>query len=201
MTATPPTHYDPAREPYAPPEGIDPRVLNRGLDPATGEVSPRQQYEPDASTSAWPPRSRGPLPPKDSIPPDLNIFTAQDEIDAWAHEHNYVTNELARVRALLSGDPEAEHGGDSLERRLTLARAEARREARKSPTERGRRTAQDIDEEVAEALERDGIAGQVRALTAYQDTLTGRLFKAKDNIARLDSYVRSLPRVDAGRGR
>ena len=198
----PPTPEELAREPFA--EGIDPRVLGRNLDPTTGEVDPprgRQRgYEPDASRAAWPPRSRGPLPPAESIPPDLNIYTAQDEVDAWAHEHDHVTNELARVRVLLAGDPELDDAGDSLERRLVLKRAEYRREARRNPVERGRRTAQDIDTEVDEALERDGIAGQHRALKAYEDTLTGRLFRAKDNISRLDSYIRSLPRVDAGRG-
>ena len=70
----------------------------------------------------------------------------------------------------------------------------------RNPTATGRRTAGDIDSEVEEALEKDGILGQHRATLAYQDTLTGRLFKAKDNIARLDSYIRTLPRVDAGRG-
>lgn len=189
MTAAAPTSYDPDREPFAP--GIDPRVMGRALDPSTGEVTDRP-YQADTATSPWPPRSRGPLPPPESIPPDLNIYTAQDEIDAWAHEHDHVTNELARVRTLLAGDPE-DPDADSVERRLTMKRAEARRQARRNPTERGRRTAQDIDTEVDEALEKDGIAGKHRALAAYQDNLTGRLFRAKDNVHRLQQYVRSLP--------
>jgi len=195
-----PTDYDPRREPFAEP-GIDPRIMGRALDPTTGEIAPPpgRPYQPDTSRTAWPPRSRGPLPPREAIPPDLNIGTAQDEVDAWAHEHDHVTNELARVRVLLAGDPD-DPDAPSLERRLILARAQARREARRNPNERGRRTDSDITAEVEEALERDGVLGQHRALTAYQDTLTGRLFRAKDNIARLDSYIRSLPRVDAGRG-
>jgi len=171
---------------------IDDRVLPPRRRMADDHAARPPLY--DTSTVAWPPRTRGPLPPQDSLPPDLNIGTAQDEADAWAHEHDWVTTELSRVRVLLSGDPD-DPDYQSLESRLVLERAKARRTARANPAERGRRTAGDIDTEVEEALEISGIAGQVRAVQAYQETLMGRLFRAKDNLNRLQNYVRSLPLV------
>lgn len=183
-------------------EGIHPAVIGRhlaGVDRDTGEIRDQRGTtgRDDASARPWPPPSRGPLPPSDGLPADLNIFTATDEIDAWSWEHDYVTEELARVRVLMAGDP---HDPDapSLEGQLIRKRAEARRKARASPTERGRRTSADIDVEVDEALELDGIAGRHRAVSAYIDTLTGRLFRAKDMAARLENYIRTLPRVSDG---
>lgn len=187
-------------------EGIHPAVIGRhlaGVDRATGEIadgSPDRRNttgRDDASARPWPPPSRGPLPPGDSLPPDLNIYTAQDEIDAWAWEHDHVTEELARVRVLLSGDPD-DPDAPSLEGMLNLKRAEARRKARANPIERGRRTSEDISAEVDEALERDGIAGRHRTMAAYVDTLMGRLFKARDNQNRLYEYLHTLPRVSDG---
>lgn len=187
-------------------QGIHPQVIGRELahphdtvDRATGEIRDRRHTigGNDAAARPWPPPSRGPLPPTEGLPPDLNIFTAQDEIDAWAHEHDYVTEELARVRVILSGDP-TDPTRRSLEGTLILRRAEERRKARASPTERGRRTSEDISTEVEEALELDGIAGQHRTLVAYMDTLMGRLFKAKDNQERLHRYVGTLGRVSDG---
>lgn len=141
----------------------------------------------------WPPPSRGPLPPPESIPDDLNIFTAQDEIDAWAHEHDRMTERIARLRRLLSG--RVGQDDDCVEARYLRERAAARRAARASPVERGRRTSADIDEEVNEALLGSRILQQKMALEAELDTALQRLFRARDNISRLDAYVRSLPRV------
>ena len=196
MTAHP-ADVDMSREPF----GIDPRVMGREVDMTTGEVvGPRSETRmfgrDGRADTGWPPLSNGPRPPSEAIPPDLNIGTAQDEIDAWAHEHDLVTGKLAEIRLLLEGDPE-NPGHRSLKGRLILKRAEARRNARSNPKERGRRTETDITVEVDEALENDpdGIAAQVRALEAHQETLTSRLFKARDNIHRLDAYIRTLPRV------
>jgi hypothetical protein len=172
--------YDPAREPFADP-GIDPRVMGRalaGVDTTTGEIH-------DTSRRAWPPRSKGPLPPPDHLPPDLNIFTAQDEIDAWAHEHDAVTTALASAREVR----------DAAEIDYLRERAKARRRARANPTERGRRTSEDITSEVDEALIGGGWMQARLDADTQIEILTGRLFRAKDNIARLDSYIRSLPRV------
>lgn len=186
--------------------GIDRGVLGRELahpaniDRDTGEIVRDQRHttgRDNAAARPWPPPSRGPLPPPSTLPPDLNIYTAQDEIDAWAWEHDWVTEELARVRAVLSGDPEHPEK-PSLEGVLIRRRAEERRKARANPTERGRRTSEDISTEVEEALERDGIAGQHRTLLAYVETLMGRLFKARDNATRLQAYVRSLQYVSDG---
>lgn len=185
-----------------------PHPADRDVDTATGEIRPHpaDRRQPtdrgrdDASARAWPPPSRGPLPPSDNLPPDLNIFTAQDEIDAWAWEHDWATEELARVRKILSGDPDDPHAS-SVEGMLIRRRADARKRARANPTERGRRTSEDITTEVELALEEDGIAGQHRTLLAYMETLTGRLFKAKDNQNRLYEYLHTLPRVSDHRPR
>lgn len=178
-------------------EGIDQRILDAGL-PYTPPASARDRRQAgpggDASASAWPPPSNGPLPPPDSLPPDLNIFTAQDEIDAWAHEHDQATEETARLRVELNGDPT--RGVEGAAVRYYRERAQARRQARASPTERGRRTAQDIDEEVNEALIASGAMQEKLRLESAIDNALARLFRAKENVARLDSYVRSLPRVD-----
>lgn len=173
--------------------GIDPRVIAAALAPLQTQ-RPERAYQPDTAASAWPPRTRGPVPPREHLPADLNIFTAQDEIDAWAWEHDGVTEELAQVRVWLAGDPD-DPEAPSIEGDLILARARARREARKNPVERGRRTSGDIDAEVEEALEVDGIAGRHRSLLALEETLLGRLFKAKDNINRIQRYIDSLPRL------
>lgn len=201
MTQHPPD-VDLSREPFADPGGIDTRVLGRalaapsGVDPDTGEILHDQRSHgpgSDISQQRWPPPSRGPLPPAASIPDDLNIFTAQDEIDAWAHEHDLATNKLAAVRRLLHGDPDT--ADESVEEEYARKRADFRRRARQSPTEKGRRTSADIDEEVTERLIDDGVWRRRERLRNAADEALGRLFRAKDNIARLDSYVRSLPRV------
>jgi len=197
---THPPDVDMSREPFAD-DGIDDRVLGRGLaapegvDPDTGEILDRRVYGPgsDVSKQKWPPPSRGPLPPRESIPDDLNIFTAQDEVDAWAHEHDRATNKLAAVRRLLHGDPDTREEG--IEEEYARKRARFRRLARQSPTEKGRRTTADIDEEVNERLIEDGVWRDRERLRNEADEALGRLFRAKDNIARLDSYVRSLPKV------
>ena len=190
-----------SREPFA--DGIDSRVLGQGMaappnvDPETGEIQhDRRRAGPgqDVSTSPWPPPSRGPLPPAESIPDDLNIFTAQDEIDAWAHEHDRASNKLSAVKRLLHGDPERPDE-ESVEEEYARKRADFRRKARQSPVEKGRRTAADIDEEVTERLITDGVYRRRERLRNEADEALNRLFRAKDNIARLDAYVRSLPRV------
>lgn len=209
MSALPDGTYDPAREPFADPppiaDGIDPRVLGQGLavpphvDPETGEIIRDRRdtgVGSDISRQPWPPPSNGPLPPREVLAElDLNIFTAQDEIDAWAHEHDRATNKLAAVRRLLHGDPD-DPDAEGVDEEFARKRAHHRREARRSPTERGRRTAEDINEEVNEALIADGVWRRRERLHNEADEALGRLFRAKDNIARLDSYVRSLPRVD-----
>lgn len=202
--STPPTTYDPEREPFG---GIDPRVMGQAVNRETGEVAPHSHDvggRPDhpsstrrpvggsnTATGPWPPKSAGPLPPRDNLPPDLNIGTALDEIDAWAHEHDWATTELARVRILLSGDPD-EPDHQSLEGRLIIEKARARRTARASPTERGRRTAEDISVEVEEALELNGIAAEVRSWRMREEVLLARMFKAKDNMQRLYNYIKTL---------
>ena len=198
--------YDPRREPFAAEHaaiesGIDTRVMGRELarpgprvDPETGEIMhDRRQQGPgtDVSRAPWPPPSNGPLPPADAIPDDLNVFTAQDEIDAWAHEHDDATNTLARLRRELAGD--GQHDGAEIE--YLRERAKARRTARSKPTERGRRTASDIDEEVNESLIDAGVLHRKLDLEASIEIALGRLFRAKDNIARLQRYIDSLPRV------
>ena len=197
MTKHPPG-VDLSREPFAD-DGIDTRVLGQSLarnfDPDTGEIlHDRRQRGPgaDVSRSAWPPPSGGPLPPRETLRDlDLNIFTAQDEIDAWAHEHDRATNALIAVRRLLVGEGDTE----GVEEEYARLRAHYRRQARKSPVERGRRTAEDITEEVTELLIAHGVWRRVERLRNEVDEATTRLFRAKDNISRLDAYVRSLPRV------
>ena len=200
---THPPGVDLSREPFA--DGIDPRVMGRALavppnvDPDTGEIlHDRRQQGPgaDVSRSPWPPPSGGPLPPRETLRDlDLNIFTAQDEIDAWAHEHDRATNMLIAVRRLLVGEEDTE----GVEEEYARLRAHYRREARKSPVERGRRTSEDITEEVTESLIAHGVWRRVERLRNEVDEATTRLFRAKDNIARLDAYVRSLPRVSDSR--
>ncbi|MFN2346030.1 MAG: hypothetical protein ABR616_09990 [Dermatophilaceae bacterium] len=191
-----PAVYDPRREPFAEP-GIDPRVVGRalaaGANPATGERLDQRTHGPgaDVSRRPWPPPSRGPLPPPDAIPDDLNIFTAQDEIDAWAHEHDAATNLLARHRRALAGDDD----DDGIEIKVMRARARHRRVARANPTERGRRTSADIDAEVDENLANDPNYHRKLDLEASVEIALGRLFRAKDNIHRLQRYIDSLPRV------
>ena len=176
-----PRVFDPRREPFADPPS--------NVDPATGENLDRR---PPSSTrrtvggpsTGWPPRSRGPLPPADRLPPDLNIGTATDEIDAWAHEHDQATTELERIRR--------ERTDAQIE--VMKARMKYRRSARANPKERGRRTADDIKDEVDEALATDPQYIKLEHLEDELETQTGRLFRAKDNIARLDAYIKSLPR-------
>jgi hypothetical protein len=173
-----PRVFDPSREPFA-----------GTVDPETGEILERRAPASERRTvggpsTGWPPRSRGPLPPADRIPPDLNIGTATDEIDAWAHEHDAATTALERIRR--------ERTEAQLE--VMKARMKYRRIARANPAERGRRTADDIKDEVDEALASDPQFVRLEQLEDELETQTGRLFRAKDNIARLDNYVKSLPR-------
>lgn len=184
-------------------EGIHPHVMGRhlaGVDRDTGEITDGPDRRnttgrDDASARPWPPPSRGPLPPGDSLPPDLNIYTAQDEIDAWAHEHDAATERLAALRAELNRGTDTE---DAVEIQYLRARSKARRVARASPTERGRRTAADIDGEVEEALIASGILARRLDLESSIEIALGRLFRAKDNVNRLENYIRSLPRVSDG---
>jgi nucleotide-binding universal stress UspA family protein len=169
-----PRVFDPSREPFAAPPGVD---------PSTGVINDRGRE--DVTRRPWPPRSGGPLPPAERIPPDLNIFTAQDEIDAWAHEHDAATTALESIRRRRA----------DLQIEVMKARMKYRRVARANPVERGRRTADDIAAEVDEALANDPQFVELEHATVELETQMGRLFRAKDNIARLDSYVRSLPRV------
>ena len=168
MTGIDPRVFDPSREPYG------------DVDTDTGEIR-----RPDVSRRVWPPRSGGPLPPPDRIPPDLNIFTAQDEIDAWAHEHDAATTALEAIRRERA----------DLQIEVMKAKMKYRRIARANPTERGRRTSDDIRDEVDEALAKDPDYRALEHCTVELEIQMGRLFRAKDNVARLDSYVRSLPRV------
>lgn len=172
--------------------GIDPRVLRDQL--AAPHDRRGTTGRDDVSARPWPPPSRGPLPPADSLPADLNIGSAQDETDAWAHEHDHATELLARLRRELAGDGER----DGIEIEFLRQRSKARRKARASPTERGRRTSADIDAEVEEALIESGILARKLDVEASIEIAVGRLFRARDNIGRLESYVRSLPRVSDG---
>lgn len=198
--------YDPTREPFA--DGIDGRVMGRALatppdvDPETGEVihDRRQQgVGPDVSRAPWPPPSSGPLPPRDTLDAlDLNIFTAQDEIDAWAHEHDHATETLSRLRSELAMT--APDGTDAVEILVMKARARYRRVARANPAERGRRTSADIDEEVNENLAKDANYQRKLDLETGIEIALARLFRAKDNINRLQRYIETLPRAYSGEG-
>lgn len=174
----------------AAPVGIDPRVFQgpRGSD--------ARPFGPDGDVSKvpWPPKSKGPLPR--DIPPDLNVETAQDEVDAWAWEHDDATETLARLRAELSMT--SPQGLESVEIRVMKARAMYRRVARQNPTERGRRTAEDITEEVNESLSNDADYRRKLDLETSIQIALDRLFRARDNISRLDGYIRSLPRTHLG---
>ena len=188
-----PRVFDPTREPFSVP--VDPADFDppasapAGVDPETGENLDRR---PPSSTrrtvggpsTGWPPRSRGPLPPADRLPPDLNIGTATDEIDAWAWEHDAATTALEAVRReRADAQPE-----------VMKAKMKYRRSARQNPKERGRRTADDIKDEVDEALAKDPDYLRLEQLDAELEIQLGRLFRARDNQARLDSYIKSLPR-------
>lgn len=173
--------------------GIDPRVLRDQL--AAPHDRRGTTGRDDVSARPWPPPSRGPLPPADSLPPDLQIGSAQDEADAWAVEHDVATELLARLRRELNSGVD---GQEAVEIQYLRARSKARRIARASPTERGRRTAADIDEEVTEALLDAGVLARKLDLEASIEIALGRLFRARDNISRLENYVRSLPRVSDG---
>lgn len=166
---------------------VDPRIYGRAVD--TGEVlasvDRRDHSLGDVAARRWPPPSRGPLPPADRIPPDLNIFTAHDEVDAWAHEHDAATTALEAIRRRRA----------DLQIEVMKAKMKHRRVARANPTERGRRTADDIAAEVDEALANDPAYVALEHATVELEIQTGRLFRAKDNIARLDSFLRSLPKV------
>ena len=177
MSALPDTldRYDASREPFA--EGIDPRVLGRALDPTTGEVSP--PHHPDARLAPWPPRSKGPLPPAASIPPDVNIATSLDELDLWAHELDRVETLWEQARRELA----------KLRDRDARVRAPARRVARQNPVERGRRTAGDIDSEVEEAAIKDGVHSELLNVEAEVDVYTSRMFNAKDQMRRLTKHI------------
>jgi hypothetical protein len=174
-----PRVFDPTREPYPAPANID---------PTTGEIdrsTPASTSRPVGGPSTgWPPRSRGPLPPADRLPPDLNIGTATDEVDAWAHEHDAATTALEGIRRQRA-DAQID---------VMKARMKYRRMARANPTERGRRTQDDIKDEVEEALAKDPDYVRAEHLTVELEIQLGRLFRAKDNIARLDAYIKSLPR-------
>lgn len=172
-----PRVYDPSREPFA--DGPQDRPVPLPYDRRDGSPGA------DVSLRRWPPPSRGPLPPPDRIPPDLNIGTAHDEIDAWAHEHDAATTALEDIRRRRA----------DLQIEVMKARMKYRRIARANPGERGRRTADDIAAEVDEALANDPTYIALEHANVDLDIQTGRLFRAKDNVARLDAYVRSLPRV------
>jgi hypothetical protein len=169
-----PRVFDPSREPFAAPPGVD---------PSTGEIDRRERQ--DVARRPWPPRSGGPLPPADRLPPDLNIFTAQDEIDAWSWEHDAATTALESIRRRRT----------DLQIEVMKAKMKYRRVARANPTERGRRTADDISAEVDEALANDPQYVEMEHVETELEIQIGRLFRAKDNIGRLDSYIRSLPRL------
>lgn len=172
-----PRVYDPAREPFA--DGPRPVPVPSGRDRRDGGPGV------DVSRRRWPPPSRGPLPPADRIPPDLNIFTAHDEVDAWAHEHDAATTALEDVRRRRA----------DLQIEVMKARMKYRRIARANPAERGRRTADDIAAEVDEALANNPSFIALEHATVELEVQTGRLFRARDNVNRLEAYVRSLPRV------
>jgi hypothetical protein len=183
---------DAARRRQFAPEMIDPRVLGAHVDRATGE----RTFGPggDVARLPWPPRSGGPLPKR--LPPDLNIGTAQDEIDAWAHEHDAATELLAELRSELAMT--GPDGTDSVEIRVMKAKARYRREARQSPVERGRRTAEDISEEVNEKLAEDEAFLRKLDLETSIGIALDRLFRAKSNIERLQRYIDTLPRIPTG---
>lgn len=173
-------------------ERIDPRLLraHQGTQPHDRPFGP----DGDVSRVPWPPRTKGPLPR--DIPPDLNILTAQDEMDAWANEHDDATETLARHRAELTMT--SPDGVESVEIQVMKAKAMYRRQARANPTERGRRTAEDITEEVNEALAMDPAYRRKLDLETSIQIALDRLFRARDNISRLDGYIRSLPRTHLG---
>lgn len=176
------------------PSGIDPRVMAQGLAPrnvdrATGEVrggrdSRQQGAGTDVRRAAWPPPSRGPLPQE--LPEDWHVVTALDELDAWAIEHDRATTAFVEVRREYARAKDA----------YLLAKAKARRAARQSPTERGRRTSADIDHEVDESTSEDGTLGRWLDAEAELDVATTLIFRAKDQMNRLDAHVRAASKLD-----
>lgn len=192
----PPTDEEMAREPFGP-STIDPRVVGRELDPTTGEVRPRRAGPPgdhrrlgpgdDVRNAAWPPPTQGPLP--EQIPPDFHVGTALDELDVWAVEYQRAENELrdARVEAKRT------------KREYELAKAKARRIARASPTEKGRRTAEDITSEVVEETHQPGgpYDRMVDAETRVENATTAYFAAAKE-MDRCDTHVRAARRADYG---
>lgn len=166
--------------------GIDPRILDRHVDVETGEITGRRMFGDEGRAgSTWPHRSGGPLPDLSRIPPDLNIGNAQDEIDAWAHEHDKATTALEVARTERS----------SVQIEVMKARMKYRRMARANPVERGRRTSDDIRDEVDEALAIDPGYIRLEQLNVEVEIQLGRLFRARDNQHRLDAYIKSLPRT------
>ena len=167
---------DDAREPFGP-TTIDDRTMPARDPRLFGARS-------DVRTLGALPMSGGPLPPRDRIPAELNIGTALDEQVAWAHEHDRATNELELLREQLVG----------VEIAVMKARAKARRVARANPTARGRRTSGDIDAEVEEVLASLDDYHRKLDLETGVEVQMGRLFRAKDNLNRLQHYIDTLPR-------
>jgi len=179
--------YDPSREPFA--EGIDPRVMGRALDTTTGEVTGRRDSRTygagsDVRRAPWPPPSRGPLP--DELPEDWNVSTALDELDAWAIEHDRATTSFVSVRREYAKAKDA----------YLVSKAKARRTARQTPTERGRRTSDDITSEVDEITSKDGTLTTWLNAEAELDVATTLIFRAKDQMNRLDSHIRAASKLD-----
>lgn len=193
--AADPSVYDPAREPYGTGggqhdlrHGIDPRVMGRALDETSrrpGDGRDHRQHGPgtDVRRTAWPPPSQGPLPA--ALPDDFNLFTALDELDAWAVEYARAEEELARARGAYK----------RAKRDYELNAARARRIARANPVERGRRTSDDISAEVVEAThEPDGPYDRYLSAETDLDVATTAYFAAAKQMDRLEVHCRAAGR-------
>lgn len=131
---------------------------------------------PDTRTTPWPPRTQVPVP---DIPVDVNIATALDELDAWAIAYDAAMSDYADARRRLA----------AAKRIYELEAAKARRVARANPTERGRRTASDIDAEVVEATHQpDGPYDRYATAEADAEVSRTAMFAAKDQMMRLQVH-------------
>lgn len=168
----------------------------RPIDPATGETRPpsssrrtipnrqQEQHHPDARLAPWPPLSKGPLP---EIEPDLNIVTALDELDAWAHAHEESVADWKVAKRRYA----------QAKRKYELAAARARRRARQEPTERGRRTSGDIDGEVVERTHGEGESyNEFLDAEADLDIAKTAMFAARDQMDRLRTHISAAKILD-----
>lgn len=165
---------------------IDDRIMRR-VDPETGEILEGRMFgrQGDVRTAAWPPMTQGPLP----VDHGVTIATALDEMDAWAVQYHRAENALAEARA----------GYRAAKRAYELAAAKARRRARANPTERGRRTAEDISAEVVEATHQpDGPYDRYLTAESTLEIATTAYFAAAKQMDRCKAHVDGARRTDRG---